>query len=65
LPSPGVYLAVAYHQGGQLAMVFSDLAGNCSFLTICGSKVVRFGDLGKVNCLDMGDTSVLFSKDEL
>jgi len=64
LPKPVIYLSALYRKGDQLAIVLYDLpSGECSFVTLVGKDVVRFGELGKINPINIGDTSILFVKE--
>ena len=64
MSKPVIYLSALYRKGDQLAIVLYDLpTGECSFVTLVGKDVVRFGELGKINPINIGDTSILFVKE--
>jgi len=61
-PKPEVYLTVVYqHSNGEVAVVFSDMKGDCSYFTLRGCEVVQQGELGKADITALHNRTDMFT----
>ncbi len=59
---PQVYLAVSYrNHNGEIAVVFSDIEGDCSYFTLRHNEVVKQGELGKADITKLQDRAEMFT----
>ena len=62
MTKPEVYLAVTYqHSNGEVAVVFSDMQGDCSYFTLRDCEVVKMGELGKADITALHNRTDMFT----